>query len=279
MASSATFVAYIDESGDEGFKFGAGSSDWFVLSAVVVRTADDLTQVKLIDDVRNRLNQDRKPEFRTPPRKPIHFRDLKHEQRKFYAARLGRADVKTLTILVHKPDLVPPEDFRAETRLYFYAVRLLVERISWCCRDHRRKDDTGDGSVNLVFSNRATMDYKALNDYLCRLDENRVPLDYQATPGIIRPGQLETHTHGRRMGLQLADAVASSYYYAVWVGPYGFTEEAYARLLLPRAYRHDGRLWGYGVTIVPRQGDERRRKGEILPGWEGSGIEEAGPGP
>jgi len=268
MANAATFVAFIDESGDEGFKFRAGSSDWFVLAAVVVRAADELPQVKLIDEVRDRLNQDRKPEFAIPPRKPIHFRDLKHEPRKFYAARLGRAEVKTMAVLIHKPDLASPENFLEESRLYFYAVRLLAERISWYCRDHRRKDDPGDGSVKLVFSNRATMDYQALNDHLCYLEDNRVALDYKAAPGVIQPDQFETHTHGRRMGLQLADAVASSYYYAVWVGPYGFTEDAYARLLLPRAFRHDGKLWGYGVKVVPRESEERRRKGEFLPGWE-----------
>ena len=26
---------------------------------------------------------------------------------------------------------------------------------------------------------------------------------------------------------------------------------------------------GYGVKIVPREGEERRRKGEVLAGWEG----------
>ncbi len=265
----ATFVAYIDESGDEGFRFGAGSSEWFVLSAVVIRAADDLAQVKLVDEVRDRLNQDRKPEFRIPLRKPIHFRDLKHEPRKFYAARLGSSEVKTVTVMIHKPDLTSPEKFQAETRLYFYAIRLLVERISWCCRDHRRKEDAGDGSVNLVLSNRAMMDYQALNAYLCHLEANRVALDYRAAPGIIRPEQFETHTHGRRMGLQVAGAVAGSYYYAVWTNPYGFTEDAYARLLLSRAYRHEGTLWGYGVKIVPRETEERRRKGEVLAGWEG----------
>lgn len=269
MPKSPTFVAYIDESGDEGFKFSAGSSEWFVLSAAVVRASDDLAQVKLIDDVRDRLNQDRKPEHQFPPRKPLHFRDLKHEQRKFYAARVGQADLKTISVLVHKPDLASPERFAVQSRLYFYAVRLLVERISWYCRDHRRKDDGGDGSVNLVFSNRATMDYQALNRYLCHLEDSRDEFSYQAAPGIIRPDQFETHTHGRRMGLQIADAVASSYYYAVWVSPYGFTEDTYARLLVPRAYRHNGLLWGYGVKIVPRESEERRRKGEFLPGWEG----------
>ena len=69
------------------------------------------------------------------------------------------------------------------------------------------------------------------------------------------------------MGLQIADAVASSYYFAVEKSCYGFTEESYAKLLLPRAYRHDGQLWGYGIKMAPRETEERRRAGEILPGW------------
>jgi hypothetical protein len=266
--ASPSFVAYVDESGDEGFKFGAGSSAWFVLSAVVIRATDDLTVVRLVDEVRDRFNQDRKPENRMPPRKPLHFRDLRHEQRKFYAGRLGAADVRTVTVLIHKPDLTSPETFQAGSRLYFYAVRMLSERISWYCRDHRRRDDPGDGSVRLVFSNRATLDYDELRGYLGRLEDNRDALKYGAAPGIVRADQVETHTPGRRMGLQLADAVASSYYFAVWTNPYGFTEDSYARLLLSRAYRGEGKLWGYGVKIIPRESEEKRRGGVFLPGWE-----------
>lgn len=57
----ATFVASVDESGDEGFQFGKGSS-WFVLAGIVLRQADELSQIKLVDEVRARLNQDRKCE-------------------------------------------------------------------------------------------------------------------------------------------------------------------------------------------------------------------------
>jgi hypothetical protein len=39
---AATFVVYIDESGDEGFAFSEGSSEWFILSGVVTRKAKDL---------------------------------------------------------------------------------------------------------------------------------------------------------------------------------------------------------------------------------------------
>src|SRR5262249_50559490 len=161
-------------------------------------------------------------------------RDLKHEPRTYYVARLAQADLRTIAVLVRKPDLTSPENFAGEWRLYFYAVRLLVERISWYCRDSLRKDDTGDGSVDLVFSNRATLDYEALRRYLDHLEHNRAALGYRAEVGIIRPAQMATYTHGRRIGLQLADVVASAFFYSVEPSAYGFTEDSYSRLLLGR---------------------------------------------
>ncbi|MCX6841973.1 MAG: DUF3800 domain-containing protein [candidate division WOR-3 bacterium] len=44
-----SFVAYIDEAGDEGFKFGAGSSEWFVISAAVFRRKSQSAPVELMD--------------------------------------------------------------------------------------------------------------------------------------------------------------------------------------------------------------------------------------
>lgn len=52
-----SFVAYIDESGDDGLILGTGASTWFVLSAVVVRHLHDLSVVKLVDEVRDGLNR------------------------------------------------------------------------------------------------------------------------------------------------------------------------------------------------------------------------------
>lgn len=48
---SSSFIAYVDESGDEGFVFnsdGSGSSRWFVLSAVVIRKSNDLQMVSCL---------------------------------------------------------------------------------------------------------------------------------------------------------------------------------------------------------------------------------------
>jgi len=86
----------------------------------------------------------------------------------------------------------------------------------------------------MVFSNRAAMDYDDLRKYVeylssrseplrrfsisenyertgaGYLDANRTALGYRAEPDIIRSTQIATFTHGKRMGLQVADAVASS---------------------------------------------------------------------
>lgn len=260
-----SFTAYVDESGDEGF--APGSSDWFVLAAAILRAPEELSQVKLIDEVRDALNQRRQPKHRIPDKKPLHFRDLSHDARKLYADRIGRADLRTVAVLIHKPDLQAPETFTEGNRLYFYATRLLLERVSWYCRDHRRKEDPGDGTVRVILSNRSSMNYAALRDSLEYLETNRTALQYRAAAHVLRPNLVETYSHGRRMGLQLADAVASSYFYAVEPSGYGFTEEAYARLILGRAYRHKGQLWGYGLKLMPAEAESRRRTGGLLPGW------------
>ena len=198
---------------------------------------------------------------------PLHFRDLRHEQRRFYCEHIGRADLRTVCILVNKQDIASPENFTKESRLYFYTTRLLLERISWYCRDHKTVHDLGDGSVDVVFSNRASMNYGNLKDYLRYMDANRTAIGYRAEPGIVRPDQVSSFTAGKGMGLQIADAVASSYYKAVEANAYGFTEESYARALLSRAYRHNKEVWGYGVKIMPRETEEKRRRGELLQGW------------
>jgi hypothetical protein len=234
-----TFVAYIDESGDEGFSFAKGSPEWFILSAVVTRKASDLATVKLVDKVRTILGK--------PPKKPLHFRDLKHEQRLPLVAEIAKADLRVAALLVHKPSLHSPETFRKRYLLYFYACRYLFERVSWYCRDHR--GDGGDGSVCIVFSNRSGMAYEELGEYLERL--RTMGGDIQIDWSVVRRDQIWAMTPGRGMGLQIADAVAGSFYYAVQPSSAGFTEDRYARMLRPVVYSRQGRFEGYGLKFWP----------------------------
>src|SRR6266496_2764834 len=122
-------MVYIDESGDEGFLFGKGSSTWFVLSGVVTQKTTDLNTVKLVDTVRTTLGR--------KDQEPLHFRNLKHEHRLPFLHQIAQADLKTVSVLIHKPSIRNVELFQQKYRLYFYAARLLLERISWYCRDHK----------------------------------------------------------------------------------------------------------------------------------------------
>jgi len=252
-----TFVAYVDESGDEGFSFDKGSSEWFVLSAVVTRKANDLDAVKLVDDVRTALGR--------PPRKPLHFRDLRHEHRLPFVDRIAKAPLRAVSVLIQKTALREPEKFRERYRLYFYAVRYLLERVSWYCRDHRTTRDGGDGQCQVLLSNRSGMSYDELRKYLSHLKENTGPFDVRIDWSVVDADLVEAHGSGRLMGLQIADAVASSFFYAVERTRLGFTEDRYARMLRPVVYHHGNRYSGYGLKFWPREtaaalaGDDRFR--------------------
>jgi len=227
-----SFVVYIDESGDEGFAFGGGCSEWFVLSAVVTLKAEDMEVVGLVDRVRQMLGR--------PDHKPLHFRDLRHEHRLPLIAEISRASLRVVTLLVHKPSVPNPEDLRQGSALYFRAVHDLLERVSLLCRDARPRG--GDGTADVIFSNRSGMSYEDL------IDSIRTP-QFEGAP--IRHDQIYSHTAGRRMGLQVADAVASGFFKAVEPTQYGHTEDRYARMLETVLYRKGETCQDHGLKFWP----------------------------
>lgn len=243
---TASFTAYIDESGDEGFVFlpgEKGSSRWLVLSAVVFRKSKDLEAVRVMREVRTLLGKDAK--------KALHFREMKHEHRVPYVRALATAPMRTVSVLIHKPSITEPEKFQNEAfRLYRYATRLLVERVSWLCRD-ARKDNEGDGSCELIFSNRSAMSYEDLRNYLLHL-KDKPSTDTRIDWNAIRPQQVRAVNHDQLAGLQMADAVASSLFFAVNLTQYSEVEDRYFRMLRPTVYRHSktGEI-GYGLKFWP----------------------------
>lgn len=240
---TTSFVAYVDESGCEGFKFmdnEQGSSRWFVLSALVVRKENDLQVVQLARQARELLKKQ--------PKQVLHFRDLKHEQRVPLARLVGSAPLRTVNVLIHKPSIPEPEVFQQQRySLYRYATRLLAERVSWLCRDNRRTG-VGDGRVEMVFSNRSAMSYDELRGYLQKLKDepsNGVRVDWN----VIDTALIRAVNHDQLAGLQLVDAVASGLFFSVNKNPYGEVEDRYLRLLSPTLYRHQQRLDGYGLKF------------------------------
>ena len=243
---SASFAVYVDESGDEGFVFlpnEQGSSRWLVLSAVVFRKEYDLHSVRLLKRVRQLLNKEAK--------QALHFRHLKHEQRVPYVRAIGEERLRTVSVLIHKPSISEPEKFQSEKfRLYRYATRLLLERVSWLCRDHR-KQEAGDGTAQITFSNRSIMSYDDLRNYLSYLKTTSEARDIRVDWSVVEPECVRAINHDQLAGLQIADAVASSFYFAVNRNQYGETEDRYARMLSRTIYRHRGTAIGYGLKFWP----------------------------
>jgi hypothetical protein len=243
---TASFTVYIDESGDEGFVFHPGergSSRWLVLSAAVFRKSNDLQAVQLMREVRAKLGKE--------PKKALHFRELRHEQRVPYVRAIGEAQVRTVSVLIHKPSIKEPERFQSESfRLYRYATRLLLERVSWLCRD-QRKDGDGDGTAEITFSNRSAMSYDDLRHYLGHLRETAEAKDVRVDWNVVRPERVKAVNHDQLAGLQIADAVASGIYFAVNLSQYGEVEDRYLHLLAPTIYRHKKTALGYGLKFWP----------------------------
>lgn len=259
----ASFVAYIDESGDEGFKFRRSvseqaSSDWFVLTALITHKRTDLRTVKAIDRVRR--------ELRLRPGTHVHWKKLKHVEKVRYSQIMATLRTTLMAVCVHKPSLFEPESFRERYRLYFYAVRYLLERASWLARDgdsSARRD--GDGAIELVFSNRQGMSYEEMRRYLRLLQRQRqsghdIRIEFERVP----VANLGTRAPGECMGLQLADAAAGAFFNALERDRFGNTEPRYLQTLLPLLYRHRASVHGYGLKIMPANAIQDTKAPESL---------------
>lgn len=244
---SASFVAYIDESGDTGFTFKAnagGSSCWLVLSAVVVRKNFDLQLVQDMKALRAKLGKQ--------PKSVLHFKDQwNHDQKVFTCTEFAKMRMRAISILAYKP-LIPNKDaYEKNTEmLYRYMCRLLLERISWLCRD-RRDPNVGDGTVELIFSNRTRMSYSDLTDYFQKLkDHGNTKIEWS----VIDIANVRSVPHSQMAGLQVADYVASSSWKAVELNKFGMVENKYMKMFKAVFYRyrdHPKNLFGYGLKFYP----------------------------
>ena len=259
----ASFRGYIDESGDEGFKFrqkndDQASSNWFILASFVTRKKTDLETVKTIDVIRQ--------ELKLHPKKHIHWKDLKHQQKVRYSQIIAKLQTRAIGVCVHKPSLFEPETFQERYRLYFYAVRYLLERLSWLVRDrHNPNKWGGDGTLELLFSNRQGMSYTELKDYLYRLKKQRESgQDVRIEFDKVQIEKLKTQAPGRSMGLQLSDAVAGAFFNALEKDRFGNTEPRYLNIISPILYRNEGNVQGYGIKIIPREAISKLHTEESL---------------
>lgn len=258
--SNPSFVVCIDESGDQGFSFRCqdASPEWFVVSAVVV----PVWKVKELQVELLKL----KAAIGCKPRKPIHFRKLKkandREEVNHRLAELGRL-FRAVVVMVHKPSLQNVEAFTESNRLYFYAVRYVLERASWFCASTKeyKQREHGDGTAEVLFSGLPELSKDKIVDYFTRLKSMETSIEW----AIIRSDQFETSKPGRHPGLQVADCIASAFFCAEHAVSAQKTHR-YTHLLKPVIYRSKkGKYRGYGLKLVPAEIEKKTAQGLLCP--------------
>ena len=237
--------AYIDESGDEGFKPGA--SQWFIVSAVVVKQANDRVVASAINEIKHRL-------WGNITRQPLHWVRLRHEKKRVVIHEMSKQNFTLFAVALEKKYLVRERfdsHYDRQNRMkfrwamYFYTTKLLVERI---CKYAERKG----AQVNLIFENRSSISYKDLRDYLTFMTD--YPGPYSRRPTIPRQmiKSVEPHNKEVKKLLQVADACSGALQDALEINQYGDVEESYIMGLAEKFDRPSGRLWGIGLKLFPR---------------------------
>lgn len=241
MAQTQELNAYIDEAGDEGFVTvtlpGRGSSEWFVVGAVIAPKENDLELSHAVDDLRTLLE-------RSPP-KPLHFRHLGHNQRRAAMDLLGRRPLTFSIVALWKPTQ-GDRTFPKPPYMYNWACRLLVERLTWHAQANGRK-------VNLYFSNRASTSYADLRAYLQMLQADP---QCAITPNTIN----DFRSVNQQVKLiQVADFYTTATFMALEPDSFGNSEEDYLMRVRHQLYRRGQNLFSYGFKVWPTTGRDLRR--------------------
>ena len=179
----------------------------------------------------------------------LHFRNLNHPRKLHWVNQIAKQALVHTSVCIHKPSIQTASMLRRPEPLYYYATRLLLERVSWYCRDAAVLAGTVS-NADIVFSDRSRTSYPQLSAYLQHLQSNPT-LGVQIDWTSVDPKRIRTTKHVHSKGLQIADAIASSLYTGLEFDHFGNTEPRYGMVLRPCAYTHGARCEGYGLKLFP----------------------------
>jgi Protein of unknown function (DUF3800) len=243
-SSAHLFRVYVDEAGN---RFISPKSDnFFVVSAVIVhdewkgRVTEDFCDLKMA--------LGRLPEHR------LHFSKLSKLKRVAAARGVAQLPIAKITSVIVSKDrmgeLGPAGDLAYiadPDPMYLWALRLLLERISWFVKAQR-------GRAIVTFSHLKSLDPRQIHEYRVALesgsDDPKMTIEWPVFADhsfrVDGPKKIEL--------LQLADTAASSTYHAVQPGADGVV---YLKELKPKLYRGTpprksaGLITKYGLKVFP----------------------------
>ncbi len=234
------YRVYVDEAGDRGIS--ASSSRHFVVSAVVVVDSLDAQLRNELGELRASL--ERRPE------QVLHFVGLSHSQRLKAAQDVASSSAEAIANVILDKNALrhpgPAGDVSHLSRpdpMYLWALRLLVERVSWLV------DDRGGSNAIVTFAHLKRFQARKLHDYRMALEESTdTSIRWHVYRGhpfrFAAPGEIEL--------LQVADTTASAVFKAVEPDRFGNTEPRHLEALRPKLYRGDETgITAYGLKTFP----------------------------
>jgi hypothetical protein len=260
------YVAYIDESGDDGLRAVKprsvpGSSEWLVLAAVVMRADNQAKVAEWVASIRSN--------FRNPQSSTVHFADLNDAKKAIACAAISGLDLRCFVVASNKKNMQGysnPFAGKIPSSNWFYCwlTRILLERVTCFVRDKAALQPDLPHHLRLEYSARGGLRYSQMNAYYewMRLKRHNPYLPWgKICWEVIHPRLLHVYPHYQREGLQLADIVASAFFKACDKHDTGACDPRFAKLLRPRMGRTpdkpDGQIAGYGLKLMPSMAKAR----------------------
>lgn len=234
------FFAYIDESGGGSDK--PKDTDHFIMSGIMVRQPRLPLATALLATMRHETG-------RTPGTCLHWSKSRSKEHRKTWVEIMGRvAYLRKVSIVTNKRHVGKQTPGWRGDNAYFYALQLLLERVSWIVNKHAQ-DSTGTCEVTVARFHR--MSDKELQDAVdamrARDDSRGLWSRIEAKVKVCRPEVTEL--------LQLAD-IAAAATGAAFNGEFAAKAKDYAYLrdlrgLLDRGPSGKGDVTTYGLKMHP----------------------------
>lgn len=246
-----TYIAYIDEAGDEGFgklrvvAERGGQSMWLILGAVVVNSDYDRELPALRDHIRSFFPEKKE--------RHLHWVNFNHDQRIVVVNEMAKLKLGICLTLSHKvtiPGSKFAKTFSQPQYLYNYLVRWLLERLITAVEKAAHPEPA---QLKLVFSKRGGTNYQVMAEYLTKLarGQDLIKAPRRTNWSVLDIENMRVEQHSKMAGLQLADCATSAFFKALEPNRFGNCEPAYATRLIPNLIKLNGRVDNAGLTVVP----------------------------
>jgi hypothetical protein len=254
------YIAYIDESGDDGLRAVKpltfpGSSEWLVLSAVVIRAQNESKVAGWVEDIRSG--------FRSKQAKALHFADLSPPNKVTTCEKISKLDARLFVVASNKKNMQGynnPDAGKIPSQCWFYCwmTRVLLERVTRFVLHRSLLDFHEPRYLRVEYSARGGLRYDQMHAYYewMRMKRHRPFLPWgKICFEVLHMNLLRVYPHQEREGLQLADAVAAAFFKACDKHDTGGCDPQYATLLRDRMAREPddrtGKISGFGVKLLP----------------------------